>query len=657
MKQPRILAVLLIVLVAALSVEEEECIIGCVNGVCDDAAGHDCTSPSAVQGDAYEESDRERIRRISDRSMGNLVEKAHAALELGWVVVTMHTMQQVATTAGFMLLCFDTGHYPPNITKHEDDPQYERVTANDQATAKLMAHFWQDWLHREATLEHEPIMKGPGGVGESEFARSLTAENRSNYLSTIQLFHMWAEHYPASDSTMQLFHSSLLELSGKVLRGWEVAHKAALAYPMDHRLRVQELRLRSFGNPYGQPLNGGVSSRISGNPYGSEHTGPMPTEQPEPMLKGCWLPIGEAIISRLECCFTPLREGDWFLHGEKHRRFWHWEAIEGNGSGGGEKEEMAAAIRDAQTPRQSAKPQWSGKRVALLYHGNAALFGEVWKRQQSHIIEPLRSEGASIVIYGSLRSSGDDVVDQQVAATLSAHQHGDSDTVGPIVHFEDVESKAVKGDLIAAGLRLVLGGYSLDDVHPPVGGRNWDGVFPEAVHGAGPDRTYHRGGPGSLEDLSSRYDFVVAAELRLFPKVSALAWPVDFGKLNVPFRKVDPQKSALCTCLVAATVFGFPPAMARRVLRGCGPGDPYCHGLGGTFRDVHLWLDDGTCFEENTGWAPNPAKLSPELLLAKRALTKNPYFLLYNQTYAHTDVDGPSGAPHEPGAVFTGHHR
>ena len=96
--------------------------------------------------------------------------------------------------------------------------------------------------------------------------------------------------------------------------------------------------------------------------------------------------------------------------------------------------------------------------------------------------------------------------------------------------------------------------------------------------------------------------------------------------------------------------------MARRVLKGCGPGDPYCHGLGGTFRDVHLWLDDGTCFEENTGWAPNPAKLSPELLLAKRALTKNPYFLLYNQTYAHTDVDGPSGAPHEPGAVFTGHH-
>ena len=635
MHAARLLLAILVVLLAATAQEVEVCADG--SGQCAENSADEQPPPQ------YEENEREQIRRTSDEYLTGIMNTAHAALEVGWVVVAIETMNQAAATPNFKLLCYDLDRYPANVTTHDDGDGYVRVTVDDKESAKLLAWYWNEWSRRAMSLEDHAIMKDAEG-GDSEFAQKLRAEDRGQYKDELYLYNMWAEHFPGGDRDLQFLHSTVLEVNGNMRRSWEVAHEAHLAYPQDPKLAWQELRLRPHGNP---AVVDGTSDRISGNPYGTEHTGPeSPVRRQPSREKGCWQtkdsPGGRLYIARLECCFMPGDTGDWFLHGNSHRKVWRWEA---DAAARAEKKEESAAIRGLGREPQSARPAWRGKRVALLYHGTLVPeFRDVWPRQQSHVIAPLRAEGASVAIYASVyqNPSGDYETAESFTRAISGAQ-GDEVMDHPFIFFEKDKAKANKGDLFAAGLALIVG--PTQKALPPVGGRQWPGFTATAEDAASVNRTYHR---GSAEiEVSSRYEFVVAVELDFFPKVSALAWPVDFSKLNVPFRNIDPKNPTMCTCMVAAAIFAFPPRMAGRVLQGCAPGYRHCHAIGRSFIDVHLWVGGQACFAEDPGWARSLLSHGH----GNSGVTRNPYYVMYGKPYAHGDLDLGGGRRHVPGEV------
>ena len=99
-----------------------------------------CDASTNSCNDDYVETEREALRRSSDKELSEIMKVAHASLEFGWVLVTMHVMQQAGRTAGFHLLGFDTGFYPPNITIYDEEMENggPRAVAGNKDVAILL---------------------------------------------------------------------------------------------------------------------------------------------------------------------------------------------------------------------------------------------------------------------------------------------------------------------------------------------------------------------------------------------------------------------------------------------------------------------------------------------------------------------------------------
>lgn len=569
-----------------------------------------CDASTNSCNDDYVETEREALRRSSDKELSEIMKVAHASLEFGWVLVTMHVMQQAGRTAGFHLLGFDTGFYPPNITIYDEEMENggPRAVAGNKDVAILLSQFWFDWFTREQNL---------GQRYNPKFGEAVRAENREQYAKEVHLFHMWAKAYPnVQDKSLQLFYSEILVNIGDMLRAWRVAHEALLAYPNDHRLSMQELRFRPFGNPFVRHAETKGKQFVL-NAYGTEHTGPESKDKSLPVLGNeCWLnqKLGRPkYTANIACCLMPIQSGDWFLHGEGHRKFWMWESsVEFQ-------KDTSSVIAELKGPNKtSSGPQrsWRNIRVAVLYYGKASDVERTWSHHKTHVVQSLRSEGATVIVYGSLRSSRSSILDNHALASL-ATENEDANTQDNQFHIAS-EAANEKGDLIAAGLSLIFG--SRPKSEPPVGGRHWSG-FGARIPGVSMNMTYSRGSDNREaawgESSAQNFDYILVAALNVIPKTSVTTWPIDMSKLNLPFRIVDKKSPDLCTCLVASSFFSFPPNMANRVFRGCGSGNPDCFNLGGTFLDVHIWAGGSSCYSDGAS--------------SKQEALENPFYTSYGK--------------------------
>mmetsp|Transcript_48790 Transcript_48790/g.66485 ORF Transcript_48790/g.66485 Transcript_48790/m.66485 type:complete len:280 (-) Transcript_48790:73-912(-) len=244
--------------------------------------------------------------------------------------------------------------------------------------------------------------------------------------------------------------------------------------------------------------------------------------------------------------------------------------------------------------------KWSGKRIAILYRGHATRdlkgtlerskpghlskndhlaqsanytfdYRDIWANHAENVFDALTEAGVALAdVYTCLHKSA---LDEHVLRDLQPLRY----------HFES-NPDSLQGNQIATGLALI-------------------------------------------DPLA--YDLILILRMDLLFKAPVTTWNVDFTRLNVPFRSINDTPN-YCTCLVGDTIIGFPPSMASRVVRHCGPMHTNCHGLGQRFDDVHL-LVQGQCYNSNTGVEADEGY----------HVAKNPLYVLYGRYYDYDDAPIP----------------